>query len=59
MKRIYVNLKRFDVPAVLGGVNHLCDPAVWGSEIVRQLVPALSLYEDVAEFCLFSPRRTS
>ena len=25
MKHIYLNLKRFDVPAEMGGVNRICD----------------------------------
>ena len=31
MKHIYLNLKRFDVPAELGGVNRIADVREWGS----------------------------
>jgi len=35
MKRIYVNLKRFDVPVELGGVNRLASPQCWASTIME------------------------
>ena len=31
MKHIYLNLKRFDVPAELGGVNRGTSMAAWGA----------------------------
>ena len=34
MKHIFLNLKRFDVPVELGGVNRLAAPADWGRVIV-------------------------
>ena len=35
MKHIYLNLKRFDVPVGLGGVNRLAPVASWGRAIVE------------------------
>ena len=34
MKHIFLNLKRFDVPVELGGVNRLAPAAEWGRAIV-------------------------
>ena len=34
MKHIFLNLKRFDVPVELGGVNRLAPVAEWGRAIV-------------------------
>jgi len=31
MKHIYLNLKRFDVPAKMGGVNRIADIRDWAS----------------------------
>ena len=36
MKHIFLNLKRFDVPAELGGVNRLAAVSDWGRTIVEQ-----------------------
>ena len=36
MKHIYLNLKRFDVPASMGGVNRICDVKDWGGYIVKK-----------------------
>ena len=35
MKHIYLNLKRFDVPTELGGVNRIADMKEWGKYIVE------------------------
>ena len=35
MKHIYLNLKRFDVPVELGGVNRLAPVKEWGAAVVR------------------------
>ena len=35
MKHIYLNLRRFDVPVELGGVNRLAPVAGWGRAIVE------------------------
>lgn len=42
MKRIYVNLKRFDVPAALGGVNRLAPMEEWAPYIIAQTAGALA-----------------
>ena len=34
MKHIYVNLKRFEIPVELGGLNRLAPVAKWGVYIV-------------------------
>ena len=34
MKHIYLNLKRFDVPVELGGVNRLAPVKSWGAAVV-------------------------
>lgn len=54
MKHIYLNLKRFDVPANLGGVNRIADIREWGSYIVKETQETLKQYnkEDV-EFAMF------
>ena len=56
MKHIYLNLKRFDVPAELGGVNRIADVREWGSYIVKETQEKLIPYakEDV-EFAMFFP----
>lgn len=56
MKHIYLNLKRFDVPAELGGVNRIADMEDWGKYIVENTQEELKKYspEDV-EFAMFFP----
>jgi triosephosphate isomerase len=56
MKHIYLNLKRFDIPPELGGVNRLAPPADWSPYIVRETQTALKEYaaSDV-EFVMFFP----
>lgn len=56
MKHIYLNLKRFDVPAELGGVNRIADMKDWGKYIVENTQEELKKYspEDV-EFAMFFP----
>lgn len=39
MKFFFVNLKRFDIPVSLGGVNRLAPMDKWGETIVRQTEP--------------------
>ncbi len=56
MKHIYLNLKRFDVPAKYGGVNRLAPISDWASSIVRQTQDALKAYpRKEAEFAMFFP----
>ncbi len=45
MKYFFANLKRFDIPVTLGGVNRLAPVQEWGASIVRQTEPFVnSLY---------------
>ena len=39
---LFVNLKRFDIPRALGGINSQCPPARWGEALVRQSRAALA-----------------
>lgn len=56
MKHIYLNLKRFDVPAALGGVNRLAEGAAWGETIVSQTRARLAAYDPAgASFVMFFP----
>ena len=50
MKHIYLNLKRFDVPVELGGVNRLAPVKDWGAAVVSGTQEALRQYDpaDVA-----------
>ncbi|WP_440896729.1 triose-phosphate isomerase [Amphibacillus sp. Q70] len=56
MKKIYLNLKRFDIPAEYGGVNRLTTPQQWGEYIVKQTQSKLAEYDqgDV-EFVMYLP----
>lgn len=53
MKYIFVNLKRFDIPPALGGVNRIAPVAQWGSFLVEKTQDALRSFD--AEFTLFLP----
>ncbi|MCX4269881.1 MAG: triose-phosphate isomerase [Lachnospiraceae bacterium] len=56
MKHLFLNLKRFDIPAVLGGVNHIADIRQWGKFIVEQTQKQLKVYaEEEAEFVMYFP----
>ena len=56
MKHIYLNLKRFDVPAEMGGVNRIAPIRDWGSHIVKNTQEALRHYDpEEAEFVMFFP----
>ena len=56
MKHIYLNLKRFDVPADMGGVNRLCPVSDWGRFIVENTQDALKDYDpDAVEFVMYFP----
>lgn len=56
MKHLYLNLKRFDVPVELGGVNRIAPIETWGSYIVKNTQEALKKYAaDEAEFVQFFP----
>lgn len=56
MKHLYLNLKRFDVPTELGGVNSLCGIESWGEYIVSHTQQALKAYDPKeVEFVQFFP----
>lgn len=56
MKHIYLNLKRFDIPRELGGVNGIAPVPSWGSYIVEKIQePLKACSEDDVEFILFFP----
>ena len=45
MKHIFLNLKRFDVPVEMGGVNRLAPVADWGKAIVEGTQDGLAAYD--------------
>lgn len=55
MQHIYVNFKRFDVPASMGGVNRISEAAQYSGTIVRSVLPSLGKYRGKAEFVHFYP----
>ena len=42
MKHIYLNLKRFDIPREMGGVNSIAPVKEWGAYIVENTKKALA-----------------
>ena len=56
MKHLYLNLKRFEIPAALGGVNRLAPVDQWAAHIVRSTQEGLRDYDPAeAEFVQFFP----
>ncbi len=56
MKHIYLNLKRFDIPAEYGGVNRIAASENWGEYIVRSVENELQQYQkEELEFAAFLP----
>lgn len=56
MEHIFVNLKRFDIPKALGGVNQLAPAKTWAKYIVDKVQEKLRAYdEDEMEFVFFFP----
>jgi triosephosphate isomerase len=56
MKHIFLNLKRFDVPAEQGGVNRIAPIQKWGSYIVENTQQALKKYDaSEVEFVQYFP----
>ena len=56
MKHIFLNLKRFDIPVELGGVNRLAPVAEWGASVVRRTQDGLLRYApEEAKFVDFLP----
>lgn len=54
MKHIYLNLKRFDIPKALGGVNGISGVDTWAKDIVESVEGAIRKY-DGDEFVFFFP----
>ena len=56
MKHIFLNLKRFDVPAAFGGVNRIAPMQEWGGCIVKNTQEALKKYDPTeVEFVQYFP----
>lgn len=56
MKHIYLNLKRFDVPVDMGGVNRLAPIPDWAGKIVGETQDALKKYDpSEVEFAMYFP----
>jgi len=56
VKHIYVNFKRFDIPAELGGVNRTGTVTKWAQDIVENTQERLQKYtSDEADFTMFFP----
>lgn len=56
MKHIFLNLKRFDVPVELGGVNRISALNEWGTYIVENTQEALKKYDsEKVEFVQYFP----
>lgn len=56
MKKIFLNLKRFDIPQQLGGVNSLAEPNVWAQEIIKGIREGLNQYKaDELELGIYFP----
>ncbi len=55
MKHLCLNLKRFDVPAEMGGVNRLADGSRWAETIVSRTKGELEQYRGRARFPMYFP----
>jgi len=56
MKYIFVNLKRFDVPPELGGVNRIAPCSQWAEKIISGVSPGLKKHSGKqAVFTMFFP----
>jgi triosephosphate isomerase (TIM) len=56
MKHIYLNLKRFDVPANMGGVNRIAPMKDWASYIITNTQEELRKFDpDQVEFAMYFP----
>lgn len=55
MTRIYVNLKRFDVPPALGGINRIAPLEQWAQTIVDAVKDSLQTHQSQTEFVFFFP----
>lgn len=54
MKYIFVNLKRFDIPRDMGGINQSLDILNWGGEIISGIDEGIKNYNH-AQFAVFFP----
>ena len=56
MKHVYLNLKRFDIPDCMGGVNRISPVNTWGTYIVKNTQESLKRYnKDDVEFVMYFP----
>ena len=55
MKHLCLNLKRFDVPRALGGVNRLAENRAWARTIIEGTQDALRAFADQARFPMYFP----
>ena len=55
MKHLCLNLKRFDVPAAMGGVNRLAWGNSWSKTIVSRVRDELEQYRGAARFPMYFP----
>ena len=55
MKYFFTNLKRFDIPVSLGGINRLAPVSQWGYKIVRDTEPFVNTIYPQAECVFFLP----
>lgn len=56
MKHIYLNLKRFDIPREMGGVNNIAPIRDWGGYIINSTKDRLRKYDsNEIEFAIFFP----
>lgn len=55
MRYLYLNLKRFDVPVALGGVNRLAPIEDWGRTVIEGTQAIAAHYQGQARFVHFLP----
>lgn len=55
MKYVFLNLKRFDIPRDLGGVNSIAPIGEWGRYIIGSTEERLKKYSNSVEFAMFFP----
>ena len=55
MKHLCLNLKRFDVPAAMGGVNRLAEGKDWARAIVEATQDSLAPYAGEARYPMYFP----
>lgn len=56
MKHLYLNLKRFDIPPAMGGVNRIAPVLDWGHHIIASTQGQLQAYSpEKVRFAMFFP----